>query len=68
MPLSHKFIFDIFKSGDNEVFSTDRPLSVLPVFSKVLDKLFYKRCIEYININTILFDGQCGFLEKLSTS
>ena len=58
----------ILKSGDTEVFSNYRPLSVLPVFSKVLEKLFYKSLIEYINMNTILFDGQYGFWEKLPTS
>ena len=34
------------------------------VFFKVLEKLFYKRLIEYINRNTILFDGQYSFREK----
>ena len=57
-----------FKSGDNEVFSNYRPVSLLLAFSKVLEKLFYNRLMEYINMNTILFDGQNDFRETLSTS
>ena len=31
-------ILPLFKSGDNRVFSNYRPVSVLPIFSKVLKK------------------------------
>ena len=40
---------------------------MLPVVSFVVEKLIYKRLIEYINMNTILFDGQYWFQEQLST-
>ena len=54
----------IFSSGNNAVFSNYGLVSVLLVFSKVLEKLFYKRLIEYIITNSILFDGQYIFREK----
>ena len=58
----------IFKSGDTEVFSDYRPLSMLPVVSKVLEKLFYKRLIEYINMNNISFlMANMVFWKTLST-
>ena len=33
----------IFKSGDKDNVSNYRPISILPVFSKVLEKIMYNR-------------------------
>jgi hypothetical protein len=41
-------IVPIFKSGDNSLFSNYRPISVLPVFSKILEKAVYNRLMNYI--------------------
>ena len=61
-------IVPIFKSGDNSLFSNYRPISVLPVFSKILEKAVYNRLMNYININGILFRNQFGFRKNHSTS
>ena len=37
-----------FKSGEKNRFTNYRPVSLLPQFSKVLEKLFLKRLISYI--------------------
>ena len=34
-------VLPLFKSGDNRVFSNYRPISVLPVFSKIFEKVVY---------------------------
>ena len=44
-------VVPIFKSGDEMVFSNYRPVSVLPVFSKVTERLMYNRLLKYINDN-----------------
>ena len=35
-------VLPIFKSGEMRVFSNYRPISVLPIFSKVFEKVVYK--------------------------
>ena len=42
-------VVPIFKSGDETIFTNYRPVSVLPVFSKILERLMYNRLIEFIN-------------------
>ena len=61
-------IVPIFKSGDNQVYTNYRPVSLLPQFSKVLEKLFNNRLMSYINKNNILYNGQYGFRQNFSTS
>ena len=41
-------VVPIFKSGDDMVFSNYRPVSVLHVLSKILERLMYNRLILYI--------------------
>ena len=52
----------IFKTGENY-----RPISVLTCFSKLLEKLMYKRLITYIKKNKILSKHQYGFRQNRST-
>ena len=49
------------------VFSSYRPVSVLPVFSKVLERLVYNRFISHINDNKLLYEYQFGFQKCKST-
>ena len=49
------------------VFTNYRPVSVLPVFSKLLERLMYNRLIDYINENQILYKYQFGFQKGKST-
>ena len=44
----------IFVKGDATLISNYRPISVLPVFSKIFDKLVYGRLIQYIDKHNIL--------------
>ena len=39
----------LFKSGDLTFFSNYRPLSVLPPFSKILERVIYIRLLDYFN-------------------
>ena len=57
----------LFKNGDITEFSNYRPISLLTSFSKIIEKIIYKRLYSYLNDNNILVDDQYGFREKLST-
>ena len=61
-------IVPIFKAGDNQLFTNYRPVSLLPQFSKILEKIFNNRIVSYITKNNILYSGQYGFRSKFSTS
>ena len=49
------------------VFSNNRPVSVLPVFSELLERLVYNRLISHINDNKLLYEYQFGFQNGQST-
>ena len=61
-------VIALFKSGNRNTFTNYRPVSILPVLSKIFEKLFYKRLVNYINSNTILNERQYGFREKSATA
>ena len=43
-------VVPIYKSGDEMVFSNYRLISILPVFSKLLERLVYNRLISHITV------------------
>jgi len=60
-------VIPLFKSGNTCLLSNYRPISVLPVFSKVLEKLVYKRILQHLEDNNILHEHQYGFRKHHST-
>ena len=44
-----------------------RPISLLPIFSKIFERLIYNRLIEFITDNKILSELQFGFQKNKST-
>ena len=60
-------VVPIYKHGDPSQFHNYRPVSVLNVFSKVYERLFYNRLLKYLNKRKILYELQFGFREKHST-
>ena len=61
-------VIPIFKKGDNTLVSNYRPISLLTSLSKVLEKIVYKRTIDFLNKHNILSNEQFGFREKHSTT
>ena len=49
MELKIAKVVPIYKNGDIELFSNYRPVSVLPFFSKLYEKVMYKRLIIFFN-------------------
>ena len=60
-------VIPIYKKSNVDVFSNYRPVSLLPCFSKILERLVFDRCTDYIDTNGILNDKQLGFRPKHST-
>ena len=58
----------MFKSGIKGDCSNYRPISLLPQFSKILEKLFNSRLSAFIDKNEINNPSQYGFRENMSTS
>jgi hypothetical protein len=61
-------VIPLHKSGDTKSINNYRPVSVLPVLSKILERLMYSRLINFINKHNILYKFQFGFREKHSTN
>ena len=57
----------IFKTGDKTIVSNYRPISILPFFPEMLEKLMSNRLLDYQNANDILVPNQFGFRDKYST-
>jgi len=65
--LKYAVIKPIFKNGDRNDVSNYRPISLLPAFSKVFEKVLYVRMYQHLINNDILVDDQFGFRLKSST-
>ena len=58
----------LFKSGDKRLFSNYRSVSVLPIFSKFLEKIPYFRLTNNLDKHKLLASNQYGFRKNHSTS
>ena len=61
-------IIPLYKAGDKNVFTNYRPVSLLPQFSKLLEKLFSIRFDSFLDKFKILSENQYGFRKNRSTS
>ena len=59
--------FQILKNGDKKNVANYRPISILPSFSKILEKLIYIRLMNHLETNNILAVEQFGFRTFSST-
>jgi sarcosine oxidase/L-pipecolate oxidase len=57
----------LYKKGDKTEESNYRPISLLTSFSKIIEKVIYKRLYCHLNKNNILVNEQFSFREELST-
>ena len=60
-------IAPIFKDGDKTEKSNYRPISVLPVISKLFEKLVFNQLYQYMKGNGLFTSDQSGFLHLHST-
>lgn len=60
-------IIPLFKSEDRNLVSNYRPISLLPIFSKILEKIIHKRLTGFLDLVGLFADSQYGFRHKRST-
>ena len=60
-------IAPIYKSGDNKNVVNYRPISVLPYFSNILERIMDNRLYLYLTENNLLYETQFGFQKGHST-
>ena len=51
----------IFKTGDPNKLENYRPISILPAFSKIYDKMVYNFTYKYLTNHNLLYNSQFGF-------
>ena len=56
----------LFKKGNPELPSNYRPISLLPIFSKIFEKLMYRRLFRFLEVHSVLYSLQFGFQENHS--
>lgn len=60
-------VIPVLKSGDKKLINNYRPISILPAFSKVYEKIICSRLMSYLDGNNILTKHQHGFRSQWST-
>ena len=55
------------KGCDSTNAGNCRPISVLPIFSKIFEKIVYKQSLTYLEQNNILYEHQSDFRKHMST-
>ena len=58
----------LLKSGDRTNATNYRPISILPTFSKIIERVVHSQPYEYLISNNLLSNNQFGFRSKRSTA
>ena len=51
----------IFKKGDKQLIKNYRPISLLPICGKILEKIIFNNLYTYLNTNNLITRNQSGF-------
>ena len=60
-------VIPLYKKDEKFVFNNYRPISLLPSFSKVFEKIVHKQLYEYFKSHNLFIHNQHGFLPSHST-
>ena len=60
-------VMPIFKDGEKDEKSNYRPISILPVVSKLFKRTVFSQLYQYLNRNSLIYKSQSGFRELFST-
>ena len=61
-------ITPVYKKDDKEQFENYRPVSTLPIFGKIFEKIIYERLYSFLISKKMLTPNQFGFRKDHSTS
>ena len=59
--LKRSKVVPVFKKNDPSKFTNYRPISLLPCFSKIIERLMYNRLYKFLTFNNLLNNSQFGF-------
>ena len=65
--LKYALVTRIYKANDPMFFNNYRPISLLSVSSKILERLMYNRLVKFLNKHNFFNKFQFGFRNKHST-
>ena len=57
----------IFKEGDRSEVSNYRPISLIPIFSKIFERIVYDRLFNHMKKHNLFYKKQYGFQKNCST-
>jgi Reverse transcriptase (RNA-dependent DNA polymerase) len=57
----------MYKKCDRSAITNYRPISLISVFHKILEKLMCSRLNSFLEVNSIIYDYQFGFRSNHST-
>ena len=61
-------VVPLYKKGCRNYEGNYRPVSILPVVSKIMEKVVYKQVNEYLMEHKLIYDLQSGFRSHYSTN
>ena len=61
-------VVPIYKKDNKECIENYRPISILPIFGKIFEKIIYNRLYKFFTAKGILHDEQFGFRKGHSTT
>ena len=64
---NEKKVTPIYKKGDKQKITNYRPISVLPVISKIFETVIHEQLSEYFVTNNLFSPKQYGFKKNAST-
>ena len=61
-------VIPIFKAKNREHLNNYRPISLLPTFAKLIEKLVHKRLYNFLSSQSLFYPSQYGFRPQHSTN
>ena len=61
-------ITPVYKKGPKDNLKNYRPVSTLPIFGKIFEKVIYSRFYKFVTSKNILSSTQFGFRKQHSTN
>ena len=61
-------VVPLHKGGSTQDLNNFRPISLLSIFGKIIEKIMYKRLYHFLELHIVLFENQFGFRKNNSTS
>lgn len=66
--LKQSIVKPLYKKGNHTDMSNYRPITLVPILSKIFEKAMNGKIINFLNKNSILTENQFGFRKNSSTS